>query len=330
MLDTQGAGRALTNDCDKEKNSLQDDSTGLQSVIGVSDFLVEIEIETGNLDSTEVNKLRRAEAVRARELAALGHIVSIWRVSGRWANVGIWRAKDEATLWGALDSLPLRPYMSVSVTPLEPHPSDPQALRRDSAGRGRPKLSLPPLPDLVVRSRSSRISERASAATLEPLPKLSIRSRVSTSEFETSHPQAAAGRRASETKRMVLWSDVDVTGLAKATPDFDVLLPVRALVKESLPGHLGTADTAVEITESGLLGVDGFVTAGSGESLVLDIGGPRRAAAVRMTALGDEGIQIRTFVRITVTAPHDPVMTNGVAALLQEVRRRIESGPATN
>lgn len=129
---------------------------------------------------------------------------------------------------------------------------------------------------------------------------------------------------------MVLWSDVDVTGLANASPDFDVLLPVRTLVKDSLPAHLGKADNAVEITESGLLGVDGFVTSGPGESLVLDIGAPRRATAVRVTAEGDEGIQIRTFVRITVSAPHDPAVTNQVAGLLQEVRRKIESEPATN
>ena len=41
-------------------------------------------------------------------------------------SLGIWRAADEAELHEkVLDTLPLRPWMTLTVTPLESHPNDP-------------------------------------------------------------------------------------------------------------------------------------------------------------------------------------------------------------
>jgi muconolactone D-isomerase len=91
------------------------------------DFLVEITttIPEGT-SQEEVDRRRAAESVRARELAASGHLYRLWRPVGELRSVGIWRAADEEELHReVLGTLPLRPWMSPTVTPLEPHPNDP-------------------------------------------------------------------------------------------------------------------------------------------------------------------------------------------------------------
>ncbi|MET8446856.1 muconolactone Delta-isomerase family protein [Streptomyces sp. NPDC005209] len=98
------------------------------------EFLVEI-VTTIPEDTPqdEVDRRRAAEAVRARELAATGHLARLWRPVGELRSIGIWRAADEEELREkVLGSLPLRPWMSPTVTPLESHPNDPG--RADSSG----------------------------------------------------------------------------------------------------------------------------------------------------------------------------------------------------
>jgi muconolactone D-isomerase len=84
------------------------------------EFLVQIAI------SPDVPEERRGELVareraRGQELIAAGTIVRIWRVPGRWANVGIWRAGDATELHDAISSLPMFPWMTVDVAPLAAH-----------------------------------------------------------------------------------------------------------------------------------------------------------------------------------------------------------------
>ena len=90
------------------------------------EFLVQIEIglppETGE---DRKQQLVGAEAARAKELADQGRISRLWRIPGRWANVGIWCAEDATELHEAISSLPLYPWLDVRVTPLARHPSDP-------------------------------------------------------------------------------------------------------------------------------------------------------------------------------------------------------------
>ncbi|RGD55935.1 muconolactone delta-isomerase [Kitasatospora xanthocidica] len=93
----------------------------------MQEFLVEIttSVPEGTAEE-EVDRRRAAEAVRARELAATGHLARLWRPVGERRSIGVWRAADEAQLRAeVLGSLPLRPWMTVVVTPLEPHPNDP-------------------------------------------------------------------------------------------------------------------------------------------------------------------------------------------------------------
>ena len=90
------------------------------------EFLVEIEVLwPPHGDQAEKARLMAAEAVR-RELAAEGALLRLWRVPGRWANIGLWRAGDATALHEALSSLPLFPWLDVRVRPLARHPSDPQ------------------------------------------------------------------------------------------------------------------------------------------------------------------------------------------------------------
>jgi muconolactone D-isomerase len=91
------------------------------------EFLVEITTTVPEgTGQDEVDRRRAAEAVRAAELAAEGHLARLWRPVGELRSIGLWRAADEEELHEkVLGTLPLRPWMTLTVTPLEPHPNDP-------------------------------------------------------------------------------------------------------------------------------------------------------------------------------------------------------------
>jgi muconolactone delta-isomerase len=70
------------------------------------------------------------EAARAAELGAQGHLLRLWKLPGQGRALGLWRAADAGQLQTFLDSLPLNPYLTVDVTPLSGHPSDPAMAER--------------------------------------------------------------------------------------------------------------------------------------------------------------------------------------------------------
>ncbi|HEY7081313.1 MAG TPA: muconolactone Delta-isomerase family protein [Nitrososphaeraceae archaeon] len=79
--------------------------------------------------SVKVDELRAAEAVRAAEPAKAGHLIRLWRPPlgpGEWRSIGLFRAADEAKLREVLASLPPHIWMKVNITPLTPHPNDPE------------------------------------------------------------------------------------------------------------------------------------------------------------------------------------------------------------
>ncbi|HEY0263057.1 MAG TPA: muconolactone Delta-isomerase family protein [Granulicella sp.] len=86
------------------------------------EFLVHMEIMQG----ADVQSLLAAEAARAKELAAAGVMRRLWRVPGRRANWGIWSVSTIDELHQAIASLPLFPYMTITVHPLATHPNDPK------------------------------------------------------------------------------------------------------------------------------------------------------------------------------------------------------------
>ncbi|WP_328752026.1 muconolactone Delta-isomerase family protein [Streptomyces sp. NBC_00285] len=91
------------------------------------EFLVEITTTVPEgTGQDEVDRRRAAESVRAAELAAEGHLARLWRPVGELRSIGLWRATDEEELHEkVLGTLPLRPWMTLTVTPLESHPNDP-------------------------------------------------------------------------------------------------------------------------------------------------------------------------------------------------------------
>ncbi|WEP00014.1 muconolactone Delta-isomerase family protein [Streptomyces sp. FXJ1.172] len=93
----------------------------------MNEFLVElITTVPEGTDPAEVDQRRAAEAARAKELACAGHLVRLWRPVGEFRSIGVWRADDEADLRAkVLGTLPLWPWMTASVTALQPHPNDP-------------------------------------------------------------------------------------------------------------------------------------------------------------------------------------------------------------
>ncbi|MGW0208856.1 muconolactone Delta-isomerase family protein [Streptomyces sp. NPDC003233] len=95
----------------------------------MKEFLVELTTSVPEgTDTTEVSRRRAAEAVRAKELAAAGRLVRLWRPSGELRSIGVWRAEDEADLRErVLGTLPLWPWMTAVVTAVQPHPNDPGA-----------------------------------------------------------------------------------------------------------------------------------------------------------------------------------------------------------
>ncbi len=88
----------------------------------MAEFLVEIEIELPpSTPDDERVALVAAEAARGKELRDAGSIVRMWRVPGRRANVGIWKAADASELHELIGSLPLFPWMNVQVRALADH-----------------------------------------------------------------------------------------------------------------------------------------------------------------------------------------------------------------
>jgi muconolactone D-isomerase len=51
---------------------------------------------------------------------------------GEWRSIGLFRAADEAELREILASLPLHIWMQVTITPLNPHPNDPEYRARQT------------------------------------------------------------------------------------------------------------------------------------------------------------------------------------------------------
>lgn len=90
------------------------------------EFLVHIEIALPpGMPEVERRELYAAESAQAASLATAGRLVRLWRIPGRTANWGLWRANDATELHDALTSLPLWPYMDIEVMPLARHPNDP-------------------------------------------------------------------------------------------------------------------------------------------------------------------------------------------------------------
>jgi muconolactone delta-isomerase len=116
-----------------------------------------------------VDDVRAREAAHTRELAAQGHVLRLWRPPlqpGEWRTLGLFAASDAGELERVLASMPLRVWRTDEVTPLSPHPFDPD-VPPGAAGSGTEflvffTLTIPAgTPDQVVADTEAREAQRA-------------------------------------------------------------------------------------------------------------------------------------------------------------------------
>ena len=87
------------------------------------EFLVQITVRfPPEMPAEQIADIVQRETVRGRELQEAGTIVRIWRIAGRRANAGIWKAETGDELHAAITSLPAFPWLETTVTPLATHP----------------------------------------------------------------------------------------------------------------------------------------------------------------------------------------------------------------
>ena len=111
-----------------------------------------------------VEDIRTREAAHSRELAAQRHLLRLWRPPlqpGEWRTLGLFAAADADGLEEVLASMPLRVWRTDELTPLSPHPNDPdltsQALQKAEEFLVVFTLSIPPgTPDQTVRDLKAR------------------------------------------------------------------------------------------------------------------------------------------------------------------------------
>lgn len=76
-----------------------------------------------DLDPEYVAKLKQTEKEYSQQLQRDGVWVELWRIVGEYANYSIFDAPSNDHLHEILSSLPLFPYMKITVTPLARHTS---------------------------------------------------------------------------------------------------------------------------------------------------------------------------------------------------------------
>ncbi|HRL92406.1 MAG TPA: muconolactone Delta-isomerase family protein [Pseudomonas sp.] len=87
-------------------------------------FLIHFEV-TVPADTPEELKeqLRQGEHARVFEFIEAGKLRRIWRPVGTADTCCLWEADSLEELHAAVRSLPLYPYMKLSITPLVEHPA---------------------------------------------------------------------------------------------------------------------------------------------------------------------------------------------------------------
>jgi muconolactone delta-isomerase len=113
------------------------------------DYLVDFTLTVpAGAPASEREQRTTGEGARVAELAAQGHALRVWKPlpeDGRSRAIGLYRAADDRELQTILESLPLWPWMEISVTALAEHPNDPA---RATTETKEPTMAALPAPEL--------------------------------------------------------------------------------------------------------------------------------------------------------------------------------------
>jgi len=87
-------------------------------------FLVQMKVNPPtHLAPDEFAQIKEKEKQRALDIQRQGKWPHLWRVTGKYSNVSVFDVDSNQELHELLMSLPLFPFMDVSITPLNAHPS---------------------------------------------------------------------------------------------------------------------------------------------------------------------------------------------------------------
>jgi muconolactone D-isomerase len=87
-------------------------------------FLVHMQVQIPpDADKDTIERIKGEEKAYSQELQRKGKWRHLWRVAGEYANYSVFDVESNDDLHTLISSLPLFPYMKVSVTPLAQHPS---------------------------------------------------------------------------------------------------------------------------------------------------------------------------------------------------------------
>ena len=76
-----------------------------------------------DLPTDRADALKKTERGRAQELQHQGKWRHLWRIAGRYSNVSIFDVSGAEELHDILSTLPLFPFMEITVATLCRHPS---------------------------------------------------------------------------------------------------------------------------------------------------------------------------------------------------------------
>ncbi len=92
------------------------------------EFLARVEQHISpDMDPARLAAVKAAEKIRAQELIDAGKMRRIWRLPGRRAVMALYDVDSLDELHELISSLPLFPWMDVTITPLSTHALDPSA-----------------------------------------------------------------------------------------------------------------------------------------------------------------------------------------------------------
>ena len=84
-------------------------------------YCVRMDVRVPHVPIPTALKPSRPRRRRAQELQRSGKWRHLWRVSGQYANISVFDVADHDGLHAILSSLPLFPFMEITLTPLARH-----------------------------------------------------------------------------------------------------------------------------------------------------------------------------------------------------------------